>query len=173
HPDNSSAATLGGITAAFCESGEVHALQVVSHMTVGVALFIPDAPLPTVEARAILPEQVPIADAIHNIGHSAYLIAALTWGRLDHIGAAMRDRLHQPYRTRLIPALQDVIAAAVDAGAYGAALSGGGPSVIALGPRNQIDAIASAMESRAHDVDWRGCSIVSQIRARGVQVKEE
>ena len=83
----------------------------------------------------------------------------------------MDDRLHQPYRAALIPALVDVISGARAAGAYGAALSGGGPSVIAITPRDRVDAVAAAMEGEACEREWRGTSLVTGVRHLGVQVK--
>jgi homoserine kinase len=172
HADNTSAAVLGGMTAAFLEGETVRVLHVANHLALGVALYIPDAPLLTRDARAALPEKVSMEDAIFNLGRLAYLTTALIWGRWDQIGPAMEDRLHQPCRARLIPALTEVIKAAREAGAYGAALSGGGPSVIALGPMESAEAVAAAMEARAHQLDWAGKSVVSQVRDIGVQVKE-
>jgi homoserine kinase len=172
HPDNAAAAALGGLTTAFCDGDDIHALHVVNHVTVDVALFVPDEPLPTAEARAILPANVPIGDAVFNLSRAAYVTTALAWGRWEHIAAAMRDRLHQPYRRRLIPALDEVIDSALAKGAFGAALSGGGPSVIALTPRGHAEHIATAMEARAHELSWAGRSMVTGIRARGVQVTE-
>jgi homoserine kinase len=173
HADNAVAATLGGMTTAFCDGDEVHALHVANHLSLGVALFVPDDELPTVEARQALPDTVPYRDAVFDLGRLSYLTTALIWGYWDRIGAAMQDRLHQPYRTQLIPELDSVIASAREAGAYGAALSGGGPSVIALGPANEADRFAQAMEERAHACDWGGKSIVTRVRHLGVQVIQE
>jgi homoserine kinase len=172
HPDNSTAAILGGVTVAFCNGEEVHALNIVNHVSLGVALFVPEEALPTVEARRILPADVSVQDAVYNLSRSTYLATALAWGRWEHVAPAMRDRLHQPYRTQLIPGLECVISSAVDAGAYGAALSGGGPAVIALGPRERIHEIAERMEEAAHEQAWPGHSLQTQVRSRGVQVTE-
>lgn len=173
HPDNSTAAALGGITIAFSEGDHVHALHVVNHVSLGIALFVPDAPLPTVEARAVLPGEIPMRDAIYNLSRASYLVTALSWGRWDHLAAAMQDCLHQPYRLQLIPALDTVIAAALEARAFGAALSGGGPSVIALGRQEHIEHIAAHMEEIARQRGWFGHSIVTNVRSRGVRVTEE
>lgn len=170
HADNAVAATLGGLTTAFIAGEEVHALQVATHLSMGIALFVPDEPLLTSEARACLPASVPFADAVFNIGRATYLATALVWGRWESIGPAMRDRLHQPHRAHLLPALDDVIAAAESSGAYGAALSGGGPAVIALCPRGQADTIAQAMESAAHDRGWAGQRLTTSVRHLGVSV---
>jgi homoserine kinase len=172
HADNAVAATIGGMTTAFCDGDTVHALHVANHLSLGVALFVPDGELPTVEARQALPDSVPYQDAVFDLGRLSYLTTALIWGYWDRIGPAMQDRLHQPYRTQLIPALDTVIDSAREAGAYGAALSGGGPSVIALGPADQAERFAQAMERRAHQHGWDGTSIVTGVRHLGVQVMD-
>lgn len=172
HPDNATAATLGGITVAYFDGDLVHALNVVNHASFGIALFVPNAPLPTVEARAVLPINVSVGDAVFNLSRSSYLVAALAWGRWEQFASAMQDRLHQPYRTQLIPALDPVIAAALAAGAFGAALSGGGPSIIALGMPDRMDEIAAHMEQTAHAHHWTGHCMVTKVRSRGVRTTE-
>lgn len=173
HPDNAVAAVLGGMTVAFIAGETVHAMNVVNHMTLGVGLFVPAEPLLTVEARAILPTTVPLTDAVFDIGRAAYLATALIWGRWELIGPAMSDRLHQPYRARVLPALDAVIEAATSSGAYGAALSGGGPAVLALGPREDAERFTAAMEACARERSWEGKGMVSGIRHLGVQVIAE
>jgi homoserine kinase len=173
HADNVAPAIMGGVTVAFCEGDAVYALHVANHLSLGVALFVPEETLPTAEARSALPHQVPLADAVYDLGRLAYLTTALIWGRWELIGPAMRDRLHQPYRASLIPAMDPVINAALEAGAYGAALSGGGPAVIALGPRERAVRFADAMQETACRHDWKGTSLVTQIRAAGVQLQED
>lgn len=172
HPDNCVAATIGGMTAGFMEGETVHALHVANHLLLGVSLFIPDEPLLTSDARAALPPSVPLSDAVYDLGRLAYLTTALIWGRWDRIGPAMGDLLHQPHRSRLLPGLDDVMAAARAAGAYGAALSGGGPTVLALGPVERADAVAQAMNECAAGAGWHGRSAVTGVREHGVQVKE-
>jgi homoserine kinase len=170
HADNAVAAILGGATVAITRDGRVHALQVATHLDLGVGFFVPDRPLLTAEARAVLPRQVSMDDAVSNVGGAAYMVAALAWGRWELIGPAMQDRLHQPYRARLIPALDEVIAAAIAGGAYGAALSGGGPAIIALGPKELAGAFTAAMERAAEENRWPGSGLVSGVRHLGVQV---
>jgi homoserine kinase len=173
HADNVAAAMYGGLVTTFVDGDSVHALHVANHLSLGIALFVPQEPLRTDETRAGLPQSVPMADAVFDLGRLAYLTTALIWGRWELIGPAMQDRLHQPYRGRLLPSLDAVIAAAREDGAYGAALSGGGPTVIALGPMAEAEHFAAAMETRAEKCGWVGKSVVTQVRHLGVQIKEE
>lgn len=172
HADNVAAAIMGGVTVAFRNGSQVHALHVANHLALGVALFVPDEPLLTREARAALPRSVAMDDAVFDLGRLGYLTTALIWGRWDRIGAAMEDRLHQPYRARLLPGLNDVISSALQSGAYGASLSGGGPSVIALTPRAETEQVAAAMEACARERGWAGKSLVTGVREHGVTLKE-
>ncbi len=86
----------------------------------------------TETGRAQLPSSYSRHDAVHNVGHTALMLAAIATGRLDVLGAAMDDRLHEPYRARIYPQLPELLAAARGAGALGACLSGGGSTVLAL-----------------------------------------
>lgn len=172
HPDNAVAAILGGMTVAFREGQEVRALHVANHLEMGVALFVPADGLRTKEARACLPPEVPMPDAVYNLGRAAYLTTAVLWGRWECLGDAMRDHLHQPYRARFIPALDPVIAAAREAGAYGAALSGAGPTVIALTPPSAAETVGRAMETCAAGRVWEGRSVITRIREGGYQITE-
>jgi homoserine kinase len=171
HADNVIAAALGGLTVAVREGEDVRAMNVASHFSFGVALFIPVEGLRTSKARSALPDTVPHADAVFNVARSAYLLSALMWGRWEEIAVGMEDRLHHPYRTKLIPALPDLIAAARESGAFGAALSGGGPSVIAFAPPEKAKDVGAAMERAAGLQGWAGSSLITSVRHLGVQVK--
>jgi homoserine kinase len=98
----------------------------------------------------------------------ALFLTALQTGRYELIGEAMQDRLHQPYRLVLFPAMPDIIQAALDAGAHGASLSGGGSSLIALASSN-FQAILRAMRetARSSGVDGSGMILrADQVGAR-------
>ena len=147
-------------------------MNVANHFSLGVTMFVPDEILITKKARAVLPGAIPTTDAAFNVGRAAFLVTALMWGHWEEIGPAMQDRLHQPYRSKLIPQLDAVIDSALGAGAYGAALSGGGPSVIALGPPDHAEAVGTAMQQTAAAFGWSGSSMMTSVRRTGVQVKE-
>ena len=98
-----------------------------------------------------LPATVPHADAAYTVGRASLLVASLLTGRHDLLGAAMDDRLHQPYRAAAYPAMPAIIDAALQAGAAGAALSGSGPSILALcaGPTARVAEAMHAAAARA------------------------
>ncbi len=133
HPDNAAAALLGGfVVVGQTASGAPRATRFDQPGALEAALFIPHRPLRTSDMRAALPESVSHADAAHNVGRVAMVVAALTGDRLELLSAMAEDRLHEPYRAAHFAQLPGLVAAAMSAGALGAALSGAGSTVIAL-----------------------------------------
>jgi homoserine kinase len=94
--------------------------------------LVPETESSTRQARAVLPDQVPRADAVFNVQRVGLLLAALSAGRGDLLAAAMQDRLHQPYRLALFPWMDRVADSARAAGALGCVLSGAGPALLAV-----------------------------------------
>jgi len=133
HPDNVAAALFGGLTVS-CALGDGRITSVSLPVPAALrwVVLVPETTSSTAEARAVLPESVPRADAVFNVQRVALLLAGLQRQRTDALAAAFDDRLHQPYRCRLFPWLPAVIEAARAAGAIGGALSGAGPSVLAV-----------------------------------------
>ena len=133
HADNVSAALYGGFTLTVVESnGQTHLRHFDPPRGWIPVLFIAESPSATAAMRAALPSMVSHADAVHAAGRAALLAAAITTGDARLLRAAMDDRLHQPYRLPLLEGTRELIALAYNAGAAGAALSGAGPSVVAI-----------------------------------------
>lgn len=149
HPDNVAPALLGGLVASTVEDGKVlaHKINVGAspELPVHIIVALPDFHLSTKQARAVLPEQVALKDAVHNISRAVMVTEALRSGNFDLLGKAMADSLHQPYRFGMIPGAKEAAAAAREAGASAAALSGAGPSVIAFSATRD-PAIGEAMQ---------------------------
>jgi homoserine kinase len=130
HPDNALAAWYGGtIIAALGEDGLTAAR--FGALAVQAVVVVPALELATVEARALMPQTYARADAVHNVQRAALLGAALASGRLDLLRAAVRDKLHQPYRAGAVPGLNEMLELD-DPAVVAVALSGAGPSVLAL-----------------------------------------
>jgi homoserine kinase len=130
HPDNVSACVLGAVVATSMEpDGQTHAVRIELPANYGVATIVPDFVLSTSKARSVLPETYSRRDAVFNIQHSALLIAALCTGSTESFSAALQDRMHQPYRERLIPGFREMLELQ-QTGLLGCALSGAGPSVL-------------------------------------------
>ncbi|MBI2941655.1 MAG: homoserine kinase [Chloroflexi bacterium] len=148
HPDNVAPALTGGLVVAVEIDGRVEAMPVPVPDGLAAVLFIPGFAMPTHEARRLLPRRVPHCDAAFNLSRAALWIAALQAGRLDLLRYAAEDRLHQPYRAAIFPAMPRLLAAALEAGALAAWLSGAGSALLALARGREAD-IAAAFESTA------------------------
>jgi len=130
HPDNVAACVLGSIVASAIDSGGVaRAVRIDLPGRFRVAAVVPDFIVPTSEARAVLPETYSKRDTVFNVQRAALLIAALAMGAKSAFPAALEDRLHQPYRLRLVPGLEQILKLRAP-GLLGCALSGAGPSVL-------------------------------------------
>jgi homoserine kinase len=154
HPDNVVPAFLGGcqLTAHTNNShnsqgGEFPwtVCDIPWHDTLCPIVAIPNFELSTAVARQVLPEQYPRQDAIFNIAHLGLLLRGLETGREDWLRTALQDRIHQPYRQRLIPGFTDLETAALEAGAYGLVISGAGPTLLALTHQNHQESVTIAL----------------------------
>lgn len=132
HPDNITPALLGGLTVATVVNGKVRCIKLPVPEGLSVVAVIPEFHLSTAKARRALPPTVPRADAVFNVGRVSLLLAAMQTGRLDLLREAAQDRLHQPYRSPLVPGMDDVLAEGEAAGALACFLSGAGPTLLAL-----------------------------------------
>ena len=132
HPDNAAAALLGGCQIVVEDEGGLTAAAVPVPEDLRAVLFIPDVQMPTEQARGLLADTVSRKDAVYNIGRAALLVRAFATGDMAHLATATDDRLHQPERQTIFPAMKNIFRAALDAGAFGVFLSGAGSSVMAL-----------------------------------------
>jgi homoserine kinase len=132
HPDNAAACWLGGFVTAACEGRQVYVARVVPSAEWRAILVFPAKPLPTSEARAVLPESYARADVVQNIQSAGLLGLAFAQGRGDLLRVAMKDRVHQPYRASICTLLPHLLPLAGQHGILGAALSGAGPAVLAV-----------------------------------------
>jgi homoserine kinase len=146
HPDNVTPALLGSLTLSYTIGARHRYVRLAFPQELSLIVTIPDFALPTTQARAVLPTQVSRADAVFNCGRTALFIYALLHQRYDLFAAAMDDRLHQPYRVALIPGMTEALTAAYAAGALGVALSGAGPTLLAIAQDN-TDAVAAALRA--------------------------
>ncbi len=149
HPDNVAPCLLGGLTVARTEGGRAEAVRLDVDPAISPVLLVPPTPSSTDEARSLLPEHVPHADAVFNASRSALLVAALT-GRPEALLAATDDRLHQPYRAEAMGESAALVAK-LRASGLPAVVSGAGPSVLVLA---RGDAEADVAAAQVPD-GWR------------------
>jgi homoserine kinase len=126
HPDNVAAALEGGFV--ICSEG--HTRRFEPPLGLEAVLVVPAAPVQTTQARAALPELVPLTDAVFNIGQASMLTLGLATGDWETVAAGLHDRLHQPYRASLYPQSTELVERASALGALGATISGAGPTVL-------------------------------------------
>jgi homoserine kinase len=126
HPDNAAAALLGGFVV--CSGGAAARLDPPAGLE--AVLVVPSRAVRTAKARAALPPDVPMSEAVFNIGRASLLVLGLARGDLDLVSRGLADRLHQPRRASLYPRSMELVERATDLGALGATISGAGPSVL-------------------------------------------
>lgn len=169
HGDNALPALLGGLVlVSASEPSRYRRVELPAPLH--IALLLPDVEVLTKEARGMLPDVVPLRDAVHNASELGFLVDAYRCGDWETVGRCMmQDRLVEPIRARLVPCYHAVRGAAIDAGAFGCALTGSGPAMFAVAPSQDAAAVVrDAMVAAAEEegVDARG--IVTHANPTGV-----
>lgn len=170
HPDNVAPALMGGLTVSLMEGKNIFCIKCPIAQNVHFCAIVPDFELETKKARAVLPKDIPFYDGCFNIAHSAVLLKALEIGDFDAIGAAMNDKLHQPYRMHLIDEYEDVRMLAMECGASALCISGAGPTLLCIyRDKSFSDKIKSAVCTLHNkwrvlplDVDTQGTVILEE-----------
>ena len=138
HPDNVGATLYGGfVTNCVTAAGNVLSVKFDWPATVRAVVVSPQSQLPTHVARTALSRTVSHGDAVFNLQRTSLFTAAVATRRFELFAEAMKDRLHQPRRAHLVPGLTEALALAEVKGNLGLALSGAGPSIIALVTENE------------------------------------
>lgn len=132
HPDNSNPALLGGMVVGALDGESMRFVKVDMPKSLRFAVMVPDFPVATHDSRAVLPSTVSRADAIFNASRAALLVASMMTGNIENLAMAMDDRLHQPYRSSLIPEMDRIFKAARGYGALASYLSGAGSTIAAV-----------------------------------------
>ncbi|MDK2984624.1 MAG: homoserine kinase [Clostridia bacterium] len=147
HPDNVAPALLGKIVMSTTNvKGKVIYRQLEPPKDLYVVVAVPDFYVSTGAARRVLPDKISRKDAIQNVGHTGLLLWALMNNDFQLMGEMMDgDTFHQPYRKSLVPGMDDVFKAAKSRGAFGVALSGAGPSIIAFCRKEDTSKVGEAM----------------------------
>ncbi|CAN5638543.1 homoserine kinase [soil metagenome] len=166
HPENAAASLHGGFVV--CAAGRVVRYEPPTELR--VVLFIPERELATADMRALLPESIAHADAVHNVGRAALVVSAFATGDLSLLGAMYDDRLHEPYRAANYPELPHLVSAARRA-ALGAALSGAGSAVIALcGDDRSASFVVDLLSDTAAQLGLAGRCDLVRLAAKGALI---
>jgi homoserine kinase len=151
HPDNVAAALLGGFVICTEEGAE----RFDPPPELEGVIAIPPHRVTTSQARAALPPELPIADAVHNVGHASLLVLGLARADFDLVARGLSDRIHQPRRAPLYPRSMELVGRARELGALGATISGAGPSVLFWTHFEQTGGVLDALRAEAPDCELR------------------
>jgi homoserine kinase len=151
HPDNVAAAVYGGFV--ICDGDEPARMDPPPGLEAVVA--IPPEQVPTEEARAAMPGDVPLDEAVHNVAHASLLMLGLAQDDFSLIGRGLRDRIHQPRRRSLYPRSMELLEQAEQLGAVGATISGAGPAVLFWCHWQQTGNLMEALKAAAGDCEVR------------------
>ena len=166
HPDNVAPAILGGfILASQEDDGSIITEKLNWPGEWDITVCIPDFELSTNIARSVLPENVPMSDAVFNAKHLAMLINAINTKDEKLMAFALHDKLHQPYREKLIPGMKEIMEAFKhENGIIGCVLSGAGPSMLVISHKYDLDKIKSTVKEI-----WDGQGIKSEVRTLKIE----
>ena len=171
HPDNLLPAFKGGFITALKEENKTYYQKLYFPDELQFVVVIPDLELSTEDARKVLPEKISLRDAVFNLQRVALFISSLQNKTFDLLRIAMEDRLHQPYREKLIPNFSKVIENAYKEGALGVSLSGAGSSIVAITDKN-FEKIGGAMRNGFLEVGINAEYKILKIDKKGVEVEE-
>ena len=148
HPDNVAPALLGGFVLSNKEEdGTVTYSKLNWPQEWDITVCIPDFELSTNISRSVLPKEVPMQDAVFNAKHLGMLIQAVNTCDPKLMKQALQDRLHQPYREKLVPGMKEIIDTLKNEdGVLGCVLSGAGPSMLVISHKYDVDKIKSIVK---------------------------
>jgi homoserine kinase len=158
HPDNVGAALYGGAVLSVQTSAGLVSTPLSVAGGLELLLAVPPFSSETKAARAALPKTMPHSDAALAASRAAALVQGLATGDGTLLGAALDDVLHVPFRRARIRGYDAVVAAAQQAGAFGATLSGAGSAILAIAPRERCAAVGGAMIAA-----WRGEGVEAEL----------
>jgi homoserine kinase len=153
HPDNVAAALHGGFV--ICPAPGEEPVRFDPPPGLEGVLAIPDHEVSTPDARAAMPAEVPLAEAVHNAGHAALLVLGLAKDDFSLIGRGLHDLVHQPRRRSLYPRSMELVERAEELGAVGATISGAGPTVLFWCHWQQTGGLVERLKTEAPDCDVR------------------
>lgn len=173
HPDNVVPCCLGGFVVSCWDGSDLRYSKIPSgYSDITAVVAVPDVRVSTEKARSVLPKEVPMADAVFNVGRSALLAASWATGNWENLSWAMGDKLHQPFRSKLFPGGERILNKLRDLPECGGvAISGSGPTMIAF-TKEKPQVVAKAMcgifsEEGVHsrffilDVNEEGATVIN------------
>ena len=172
HPDNITPAVVGGFVVASIEDdGSVVYSKMNWPKDWNITVCIPDYELSTNIARSVLPQEVPRKDAIFNLKHAAMLVQAVNSHDEKLMKTALNDRLHQPYREKLIPGFVEIKEALKhEENVLGVVISGAGPSILVISSGNNLSKIRETVSKVWEEMNVKSKILTLQVEENGAQI---
>src|SRR5207244_7054532 len=162
HPDNAGPAVFGGAVLGINAddgAGRRYSFSPLKiHSEIALVFAVPELEIATSDARAALPQSFPFTTAVAAIAKAAAIVEGLRTGDRRLLAYALDDVVHVPFRRQLLPGYDSVVDAAVQAGAFGATLSGSGSTIVAVSPKNTASRVGAAMQAT-----WRAMSKTAKV----------
>ncbi|MGC8852842.1 MAG: homoserine kinase [Hydrogenobacter sp.] len=171
HPDNLSPALLGGFVISLWDGKRLIYTKMDFPKDIKVVVAIPNFELSTEMARSILEQKVSLSDAINNIQRASLMLASLCKREYHLLKEAVKDRLHQPHRSKLIPGFFKVVDRAYQEGALAVFLSGAGPSIASFATCN-FEEIGKAMTKAFEEEGITARYLILDVDQEGTRVYE-
>ena len=172
HPDNIAPAILGGVVLSDWEDdGSVVSKKLPWPEDWLITICIPDFELSTGISRSVLPAEVPMKDAVYNLRHSAMFIQAVHTKDEELLKLSLKDKLHQPYRTKLVPGLSQIMENLKHTeGVLGCVLAGAGPSVAVIQNGTNTDNIKEIVSSTWNDMNVNAQIYTLPVEGEGTKI---
>lgn len=172
HPDNVTPAIVGGLTMASMEDdGSIIYKKLDWPNDWILTVCVPEYELPTEISRSVLPKEVPYADAVFNAQRMAMFVQAVNTHDTELMKSALKDKLHQPYRMKLVPGLEKIMENLKhEENVLGCVLSGAGPSILIISLKNNIDRMKTIVKSTWDDLNIKAQMFTFHIEENGAHV---
>lgn len=175
HPDNVTPAIVGGLCLSSREDdGSIIYRKLNWPEEWNITVCVPDYELSTDISRSVLPKEVPMEDAVYNSKRLAMLIEAINTKDVELMRLALHDRLHQPYRMKLVPGLDKIIENLKhEESVLGCVLSGAGPAIVVISLKNDLDKIKSIVKDTWEDMNVKVNIMTLPVEQNGAQIISE
>ena len=166
HPDNVVPAMLGNCILSVAGEQKWHLVPITCNPDIKFIVAIPDFKLSTEEARSVLPSNLSYSDAVFNISHLSLLLKGLETGNTEWLTEALKDKLHQPYRTKLIKGYDRIYDNVINAGGYGMVISGAGPTLLAMSNASVESDVITTMKQT-----WESFGVKPIVKSLDIQTE--
>lgn len=147
HPDNSNPAIFGSMVVGALDEEKMMHVRLALPEDLVFATMVPSFPVSTAKARGVLPDGYSRGEVVFNVSRGALLVASIMSGKLENLSMAMEDKIHQPYRSQLIPNMDDIFQKAKTFGALASYLSGAGSTLMAMVKKEQSEQFQKHMSA--------------------------